>query len=173
MCQRCTYSSQYSSSSCGRSCRKKCCRKSKKSKCCKPSCCSRPFCYPQTCCPQYYPCIRTKCGFYTVMLSVTASQTTYEIDNTIRYSYTIINTGSEPICHPVTIQTDKLGTTTISVGYLAPGASYTSSNLFDHQITSTDVSNQSYTIVSTALVQIECNKTLASPAVSTTVNSAN
>lgn len=176
MWQPCFNQSQYNSSACCESsCKSSCdpCGKSYKKSCCRPkrrSCKKSKKCCKRQCCPQYYPCIRTRCGFYSVMLTVVANPTQFAtIEDVISYAFTVRNTGSEPICYPITIQTDKLGSTTIVPGYLAPGQSYTASALFTYTILAADILHGSYSITSTALVQVECDKILTSQQVQTAV----
>jgi hypothetical protein len=113
-----------------------------------------------------YPCIQTRCGFYSMMLNITANPTQYSATATvINYSFTITNTGSEPISYPIIIQTTTLGlgSTTIYPGYLAPGQNYVSQNLFSYTTQTGDVvSGAAVTLTATAQIQIECNRMLTS-----------
>ena len=133
--------------------RRKCCKKQKK-RCCK-----------RRCCQSYQQCVQTKCGFISFMLSVVASETSVVTGTPVNYSVTVINTGSDPIFQPITIQTNILGSTTIFPGYLAPGASFTSTNLF----TNTPTTTGTVSLVTTGFTQLDCDVILTSQPVTTNV----
>lgn len=171
MCGKCkhsTSSSAWSSSSSSSSCHVK-----RKKKCCEPKCC-KPKCYKQKCCPtwcpQQYTCIRTRCGFYALMVTVTATPSTFgAAGEDINFNVVISNMGSEPIQGPITVQTDRLGAVTVNPGYLAPGGQYTSQALFTYTTTSADVTAGSVVVQTTATVQVDGCQVLSSLPYKTTV----
>jgi hypothetical protein len=131
-----------------RSCEKKCKKEERK--------CDR--CYRRKCeCAEFYPCLRVKCGFVSATLSKTASPTTYtQAGETIKYSYTINNTGNVPICYPIQICDNKLGTWHIPCTYIHPCSSYTFTR--SYRTTQQDVDAGSITNIASAYIQVKCKK---------------
>jgi uncharacterized repeat protein (TIGR01451 family) len=85
----------------------------------------------------------------SICVNKTASPTTYSAaGNVITYTYVVTNKGNVTLS-PVTLTDNKLGTITLPVSSLAPGASTTAT--FKYTITSGDVSAGSITNLATAI----------------------
>lgn len=68
--------------------------------------------------------MRVKCGCISASLAKSASPTSYTTaGTTITYTYTITNTGSVPLCFPIQICDDKLGTKMIPCSSIIQGGS--------------------------------------------------
>lgn len=134
-CQTCSPCGQICNP-CGNSCRRPCRRGCKCSKC-KPDYSSDSDCEKRShknkkkrcskcnksrcCCINYTPCLQTRCGCISATLTKTASPTFYTAANQqITYTYTIVNTGTTPICFPIQICDNVLGGFFINCSFIPP-----------------------------------------------------
>lgn len=79
-------------------------------------------CYQRECnCVEYYPCLRTKCGCVSAVLTVQSEPVVYTAaGQVITYIYIITNTGTVPITGPIRIVDNKLGTQIIPCAFIPP-----------------------------------------------------
>lgn len=122
-------------------------------------------CYRRECdCVEYYPCLRTKCGFISATLTKTANPTFYTAaGQIITYSYTITNTGSAPIYYPIQICDDKLGGQRVPPAYISPGSSQVVTRTYT--ISPADLADRSITNTAVAYIQVKrCKWVFTQPA---------
>ena len=162
--KRCSSSSSSSSSDdCKPKCRKckqvKCCCKKKCGKCKKSKCC----------CIEYCCSLCVKCGCVSASLTKSVSPLTYTAaGQTITYSYLITNTGSAPICYPITINDDKLGGQYIPFSYIPPGGTQTFTRTYI--TTPSDMSVAFITNTAIAFIRATKNKYVVTPISTTTLS---
>jgi len=130
-------------------------------------------CHHRKCeCVEYVQCYKTKCGFISASLSVTANPTFYTAaGQLITYSYTITNTGSVTICDPIRICDDRLGGQIIPCSFILPGASQTFTRTYT--TLSSDVLVPGITSSATAYIEVECKKWVSTCPASVTVTFGN
>lgn len=126
------------------------------------------------CCIKYYPCLRTKCGFFSFTVGVTASPTSYSGTGTvITYTYTITNTGTEPMVYPILICDSFLGGQQAPFAYVAPcGGTLIATR--DYTTTATDVANVSGIVSSVTIYSdvSKCKYLCSQPATVTVTNTS-
>lgn len=115
-------------------------------------------CYKRDCCcVEYYPCLRTKCGYITAKLEKSASPSYYTAaGQVITYTYTITNTGTAMICYPIKICDDKLGGCFLPCVNIYPGTSYSYNRTYT--ITNEDLTKTSITNTATAYILVKRRK---------------
>lgn len=119
-------------------------------------------------CLEIVPQFRARCGYISANLTKIANPTTYtQAGTTITYSYTITNTGTAPICHPINICDDKLGGWLIPQASIAPGASQTFSR--DYITTAEDFANGNIVNTASALIKVSPSKWVRTPLATATV----
>lgn len=126
-------------------------------------------CYRHDCdCIEYYPCLRTKCGFTSAMLTKTASSARYtEAGQVITYHYTITNTGTDMICYPIQICDDKLGGYIIPHSNIPPCMSQTFSRTYT--IVTPDLEQPFITNTAIAYIKVKHNKWVVTQPASATI----
>lgn len=126
-------------------------------------------CYSHNCeCIEYYPCLRSRCGFVSAALTTTASPTQYtEAGQVITYHYTITNTGTDYICYPIQICDDKLGGHIIPCSNIPPCMSQTYSRTYT--IISTDLEKPFITNTAIAYIKVKHNKWVVTQPTSATI----
>lgn len=108
----------------------------------------------KTCpCINYVSRLRVKCGNISATLTKTSSVTSY-IDNgeIITYTYEITNTGTAPICYPIKICDDVLGSMLINMAKIRPGESAQFSR--NYTVTILDVQSPGITNSAIAYIQV-------------------
>lgn len=110
-------------------------------------------------CVEIFPSLRVKCGCVSASLTKTASVNQVSGSNQlIVYTYTITNTGSVPLCYPIEIFDDQLGSQFVSGCYITPGDSQDFTRTY-----TTLISDLSAPIVNNAIayIQVKRNKWVA------------
>lgn len=120
------------------------------------------------CCKKkIYPCLRYKCGIVSAELTKTASPTTYSaVGQIITYQYAIRNTGSVPLCFPIEICDDRLGSEIVR-SYINPGETRNFTRVYT--ITSSDLTSTSITNTAQAFIHVKCKKIVCTNSSSTTI----
>lgn len=108
-------------------------------------------------CIEYYSCLRVKHGYICATLTKFATPNFYvEAGQTITYSYIITNTGNVPICYPIQICDDVLGTWFIPHSYILPYTSQVFTR--NYTITTENLGEQSITNSAVAYIQVKRRK---------------
>lgn len=119
-------------------------------------------------CIQYFPCLPVRCGFISATLVKSANPTFYTaVGQIITYTYIITNTGTAPICYPISICDDHLGGQFIGPIFIPPGASQTVTRTYT--VTPSDLLVQTITNTAVAYIHVKCNKWVATAPSSATI----
>lgn len=141
------------------------CKRKRNKCCCRNSCYSScgNSCYSScgsscnSCC-KTYDCVKTRCGFISLVLNVVAAPTTYTAaGEVIVFTYSVTNLGTDYFSGCLTINSTLLGDQFLTGIVLAPGLSQNFTR--NYTITAADVLLPSLTITSYVKATI-CGKCL-------------